>query len=136
MSAAMDTVTEAPMAITLAQAGGIGVIHKILSISDQAMAVQAVKKYESGMVVNPVTIHPTATLADALMLMEQHRISGIPVVEPGSERLVGILTNRDLRFVEERDQRVCDVMTSKDLVTAQPGTTAMTTLGMKRMRRA
>jgi IMP dehydrogenase len=121
MSAAMDTVTEAPMAITMAQAGGIGVIHKNLSIEEQALAVQAVKKYESGMVVNPVTIRPSATLADALMLMESHKISGIPVVEPGSERLVGILTNRDVRFARDQRQTVAELMTHESLITVTEG---------------
>ena len=121
MSAAMDTVTEAPMAITMAQAGGIGVIHKNLSIEEQALAVQAVKKYESGMVVNPVTIRPSATLADALMLMESHKISGIPVVEPGSDRLVGILTNRDVRFAKDQRQTVAELMTHESLITGTEG---------------
>src|SRR6516162_438703 len=89
MSAAMDTVTEAPMAIAMAQAGGIGVIHKNLSAEQQADEVRKVKKFESGIVVNPVTIHPEQTLADALRLMADHHISGIPVVERGSRRLVG-----------------------------------------------
>src|SRR5271168_3466998 len=99
MSAAMDTVTEAALAIAMAQAGGIGVIHRNLSIEEQAEQVRRVKKFESGMVVNPVTIAPDATLADALSLMERYRISGIPVVEDarnGAGRLVGILTNRDV----------------------------------------
>jgi len=121
MSAAMDTVTEAPMAITMAQAGGIGVIHKNLSIEEQALAVLAVKKYESGMVVNPVTIRPSATLADALMLMERHKISGIPVVEPGSDRLVGILTNRDVRFAKDQRQTVAELMTHESLITVTEG---------------
>jgi IMP dehydrogenase len=103
LSSAMDTVTEARLAIAMAQAGGIGVIHRNLSPDAQAAEVAQVKKFESGMVVNPVTIHPDASLADALKLMSDHQISGIPVVEqlgnggrPG--RLVGILTNRDVRF--------------------------------------
>ena len=121
MSAAMDTVAGAPMAITMAQAGGIGVIHKNLSIEEQALAVLAVKKYESGMVVNPVTIRPSATLADALMLMERHKISGIPVVEPGSDRLVGILTNRDVRFAKDQRQTVAELMTHESLITVTEG---------------
>ena len=121
MSAAMDTVTEAPMAITMAQAGGIGVVHKNLSIEEQAAAVLTVKKYESGMVINPVTINPGATLADAMLLMQQHRISGIPVVEPGSEKLVGILTNRDVRFARDQRQTVAELMTNESLITVTEG---------------
>ncbi len=121
MSAAMDTVTEAPMAITMAQAGGIGVVHKNLSIEEQAAAVLTVKKYESGMVINPVTINPGATLADAMLLMQQHRISGIPVVEPGSEKLVGILTNRDVRFARDQRQTVAELMTHQNLITVTEG---------------
>src|ERR1700760_2831688 len=97
LSAAMDTVTEADMAIVMAQLGGIGVLHRNLSIEEQAAAVRAVKRYESGMVVNPITIAPGAPLAEAQALMARHRISGIPVVEADG-RLVGILTNRDVRF--------------------------------------
>ena len=102
ISAAMDTVTEGPLAIAMAQAGGIGVIHKNLEPELQAQHIQQVKKFESGMVVNPVTIAPGATLKEALTLMKSHRISGIPVVEHaaggGQGKLVGILTNRDVRF--------------------------------------
>lgn len=119
LSAAMDTVTDAKLAIAMAQAGGIGVIHRSLSAVEQAEAVRQVKKFESGMVVNPVTIHPEATLADALALMKQHGISGIPVVEKGPEpgRLLGILTNRDVRFASDPDERVADLMTQEKLVT-------------------
>src|SRR5205085_3859868 len=108
ISAAMDTVTEAGLAIAMAQAGGMGVIHKNLSIEEQAEQVRRVKKFESGMVVNPVTIGPDATLADAFALMERFRISGIPVVEgkngKGAGKLVGILTNRDVRFASDMRQ--------------------------------
>src|SRR5579864_6896931 len=97
ISAAMDTVTESGLAIAMAQAGGLGVIHRNMPIERQAAEVRKVKKFEAGMVVNPVTIHPDETLADALRLMAEHKISGIPVVE-SSGRLVGILTNRDVRF--------------------------------------
>jgi IMP dehydrogenase len=97
VSAAMDTVTESAMAIAMAQLGGIGVIHKNLTPDEQATQVRQVKKFESGMVINPITIHPDQTLADVRALKAQHHISGIPVVEPGSGRLVGILTNRDVR---------------------------------------
>ena len=102
IASAMDTVTEAQMAIAMAQAGGLGVLHRNMDPELQAAQVRQVKKFESGMVVNPVTIHPEATLADAQSLMREYRISGIPVVERGSAsapgKLVGILTNRDVRF--------------------------------------
>ncbi|MFC0409844.1 IMP dehydrogenase [Roseomonas elaeocarpi] len=117
MSAAMDTVTENPMAIAMAQAGGIGVIHKNLSIEEQAAQVRRVKKFESGMVVNPVTIHPDQTLADVRALQDQHRISGIPVVERDSKRLVGIVTSRDVRFANDPNLRVYELMTRENLVT-------------------
>jgi IMP dehydrogenase len=124
ISAAMDTVTEARLAIAMAQAGGIGVIHQNLTPADQAAEVRKVKRYESGMVVNPITIHPDETLADALALMAKHGISGIPVVERpnGAHRgkLVGILTNRDVRFAEEPRQPVAELMT-KDLITVREG---------------
>jgi IMP dehydrogenase len=118
ISAAMDTVTEAPMAIAMAQSGGIGVIHKNMTIEEQAAQVRRVKKFESGMVVNPLTIHPDATLAEVHRIQEQHRISGIPVVEPGSGRLVGIITNRDVRFATDKTTRVYELMTRENLVTA------------------
>jgi IMP dehydrogenase len=123
IAAAMDTVTEAQMAIAMAQAGGIGVIHKNLNIEDQAAQVRRVKKFESGMVVNPVTIYPDQTLADVRALQEQYRISGIPVVErpkPGERagRLVGIITNRDVRFATDPSTRVYELMTREHLVTA------------------
>src|SRR5207302_5135487 len=118
VSAAMDTVTEARTAIAMAQAGGLGFIHKNLSAAQQALEVTKVKKYESGMVVDPVTIEPQAKLYQALELMRQHDISGIPVTRKG--RLVGIVTNRDLRFERNLDQRVEDVMT-KQLVTCREG---------------
>ena len=119
MSAAMDTVTESRIAIALAQHGGIGVIHKNLDIAAQAAEVRRVKKFESGMVVNPVTIHPDQPLADALGLMADFRISGIPVVERGSGRLVGILTNRDVRFASDAQQPVSELMTKDKLVTVR-----------------
>jgi IMP dehydrogenase len=120
LSAAMDTVTEADMAIVMAQLGGLGVLHRNLTVEEQAAAVRAVKRYESGMVVNPITIAPEQTLADALELMQRHRISGIPVVEGGG-KLVGILTNRDVRFAENPGQRVTELMTSQNLVTVREG---------------
>ena len=116
VSAAMDTVTEAPMAIAMAQQGGIGVIHKNLEIAEQASAVRQVKKFESGMVVDPLTIHPDQTLADARALMTSHRISGIPVVERDTGRLVGILTNRDVRFATDPSVKVYELMTRENLV--------------------
>ena len=120
MSAAMDTVTEAAMAIAMAQVGGIGVIHKNLTAEAQANEVRKVKKFESGMVVNPVTIHPEQTLADALALMSQHQISGIPVVERNG-KLVGILTNRDVRFATDNATPVSALMTQEKLVTVREG---------------
>ena len=126
MSSAMDTVTEAPMAIAMAQAGGIGVIHKNLDAEAQANEVRKVKKFESGMVVNPVTIHPDQTLADALGLMVAHQISGIPVVERGDGtgvggKLAGILTNRDVRFATDNATPVSALMTKDRLVTVREG---------------
>ena len=118
ISAAMDTVTESALAIAMAQAGGLGVIHRNMTIAEQADEVRKVKKFEAGMVVNPVTIHPDETLADALKLMVDHRISGIPVVERGSKKLVGILTNRDVRFANEPKQPVAELMT-RDVVTVR-----------------
>ena len=125
VSAAMDTVTEAGLAIAMAQAGGMGVIHKNLGIEEQAEHVRRVKRYESGMVVNPVTITPDATLAEALALMERHRISGVPVTEgldaKGAGKLVGILTNRDVRFAADPRQKVSELMTREKLITVREG---------------
>ncbi len=118
ISSAMDTVTESRLAIAMAQAGGLGVIHKNLTPIEQAEQVRQVKKFESGMVVNPVTIGPDATLADALALMKIHSISGIPVVEK-SGRLVGILTNRDVRFASDPAQKIYELMTREGLVTVK-----------------
>jgi IMP dehydrogenase len=118
VSAAMDTVTESALAIAMAQAGGIGVIHKNLGIAEQADEVRGVKKYESGMVINPVTVRPEQSLAEALELMDRHRISGIPVTEDGG-RLVGVLTNRDVRFASNRRQPVSELMTKENLVTVK-----------------
>src|SRR5271155_1776107 len=121
VASAMDTVTEAHMAIAMAQAGGVGIIHRNLDPAVQAAQVRQVKKFESGMVVNPVTIHPDAALDDALTLMQEHRISGIPVVEGGGNgragKLVGILTNRDVRFATDKQQRVSELMTKDRLIT-------------------
>ncbi len=125
MSSAMDTVTESRLAIAMAQAGGIGVIHRNLSPEQQAAEVLQVKKFESGMVVNPVTIAPDATLADALELMKRYRISGIPVVQGGAPgragKLVGILTNRDVRFATNPRQPVSELMTRDNLITVSEG---------------
>jgi IMP dehydrogenase len=121
LSAAMDTVTESKMAIAMAQAGGMGVIHKNLTIEEQAREVAAVKKFESGMVVNPLTIRPTETLADALALMERYGIHGIPVTETHGGKLVGILTNRDVRFASNMAQPVHELMTKSPLITVREG---------------
>ncbi len=120
LSSAMDTVTGADMAIVMAQLGGLGVLHRNMEIEEQAAAVRAVKRFESGMIVNPITLSPDQTLADALELMAKHRISGIPVTEKGG-RLVGILTNRDVRFAGNPRQPVSELMTSDDLATVRPG---------------
>lgn len=117
ISSAMDTVTEHRLAIAMAQAGGIGVIHKNLDAEKQAREVRKVKKFESGMVVNPVTIYPDQTLSDALGLMDEHKISGIPVVERNNGKLVGILTNRDVRFASNPSEPVSQLMTKDNLVT-------------------
>lgn len=129
ISAAMDTVTESALAIALAQAGGLGVIHRNLDIERQAEEVRRVKRYESGMVVNPITIAPNATLADALKLMAENHISGIPVVEPpadgrGLGKLAGILTNRDVRFATNPNQPIAELMTCDGLVTVREGVTS------------
>ncbi|WP_064710851.1 IMP dehydrogenase [Rhizobium bangladeshense] len=118
LSSAMDTVTESRLAIAMAQAGGLGVIHRNLTPIEQAEEVRQVKKFESGMVVNPVTIGPDAKLAEALSLMKSHGISGIPVVEK-SGRLVGILTNRDVRFASDPEQKIHELMTKDNLVTVK-----------------
>ncbi len=118
ISSAMDTVTESALAIAMAQQGGIGVIHKNLTIEQQAAEVRRVKKFESGMVVDPITIHPDATLSDALALMAEHTITGFPVCEKDGT-LVGILTNRDMRFAENTNQPVRELMTQESLVTVK-----------------
>lgn len=117
ISSAMDTVTEYKVAISMAQSGGLGIIHKNMSIQEQADQVKWVKRYETGMVVNPVTISPDKTLLDALNLMKAENISGIPVVEDSSNKLVGILTNRDVRFATDDTQLIKELMTSKNLIT-------------------
>ena len=122
MSAAMDTVTEARLAIAIAREGGMGVIHRNLSIEDQVTEVDKVKRSESGMIVDPVTLGPDDLVGAALDLMSKYRISGVPIVD-GSRRLVGILTNRDLRFETQVDRPIADIMTKDDLVTVPVGTT-------------
>ena len=119
ISSAMDTVTESAMAIAMAQLGGIGVIHKNLTIAEHAAQVRRVKKFESGMVVNPLTIHPEQTLAEARAVMAQHNFSGFPVVERETGRLVGILTHRDVRFATDPNTRVYELMTRENLITVQ-----------------
>src|SRR3712207_3103523 len=125
IASAMDTVTEGRMAIAMAQNGGLGVIHRNLEPEQQAEQVRLVKRYESGMVMNPITIHPDETLADALATMKRHGISGIPVVERGPNgsrgKLVGILTNRDVRFATNPDQPVSELMTKDRLITVREG---------------
>lgn len=121
ISSAMDTVTESKMAIAMAQLGGIGVVHKNLSIEEQANEVRRVKKFEAGMVVNPVTISPEAPLSEALHLMQIHKISGIPVTEKKNGKLVGILTNRDVRFAKDQSQAVYELMTRDNLATVTEG---------------
>ena len=125
VSAAMDTVTESRLAIAMAQQGGIGVIHKNLSIDEQATEVDRVKRSESGMIVNPITLSPTNRIFEALELMKKYRISGVPITEDGSKegRLVGILTNRDLRFENKLDRPISEVMTREPLFTVPVGTT-------------
>ena len=121
LSAAMDTVTEANLAIALAREGGIGILHKNMSIDQQVEQVRKVKRSESGMIIDPVTLHEDAIIEDALKLMRENRIGGIPIVDR-SNKLVGILTNRDLRFETNRKKKVKEVMTSENLVTAPEGT--------------
>src|SRR5690242_6451423 len=116
ISAAMDTVTEAAMAIAMAQHGGIGILHKNLAVEEQASQVKQVKKFEAGMVVNPLSVYPQTPLADALDLMDRHQISGLPVIEEASGRLAGILTHRDVRFVPRSERPVRELMTAERLV--------------------
>ncbi|MEW6442705.1 MAG: IMP dehydrogenase [bacterium] len=121
VSAAMDTVTEARTAITMAQEGGIGIIHRNLSVRRQVQEVEKVKKYESGMIINPIAMHPDQVIAEAVEVMQKWNISGVPIVE--DDRLVGILTHRDLRFEKRLHLKIRDVMTSERLITAPEGTT-------------
>lgn len=132
ISAAMDTVTEARMAIAMAREGGIGIVHKSMSIQEQAEEVDKVKRSEHGIIVDPVYVHPDDMIDVALKLMARYRISGAPVVERGTNRLVGILTNRDLRFEENWHQPVGNVMTKENLITAPVGTTLEEAKGILR----
>ena len=122
LSAAMDTVTESAMAIAMAREGGIGILHKNMSIPAQVEEVDRVKRSESGMILDPVTVRADRRVRDVLALMNKYRISGIPVVDD-QQRLIGIITNRDLRFEPDEDQHVADIMTKENLVTAPMGTT-------------
>ena len=121
VSAAMDTVTESRLAIGLAQAGGMGVLHRNMTVQEQAEQVREVKRYESGMVINPLTVHPDTTLREILEITKQRKISGFPVVERGSGKLVGILTHRDMRFEQNPDLKASEVMTREGLVTVREG---------------
>ncbi|MFZ1586740.1 MAG: IMP dehydrogenase, partial [Saprospiraceae bacterium] len=121
ISAAMDTVTEKALAISMARQGGIGIIHKNMSIESQAAQVRSVKRSESGMIIDPVTLPETATIADALQLMEQNKIGGIPIID-ANQKLKGILTNRDLRFETSGDRPVTELMTKERLIIAPVGT--------------
>ncbi len=122
LSAAMDTVTEARLAIALAREGGIGIVHRNLSIEDQTAEIDKVKRSESGMIVEPVTLGPDQPVAAALAVMERYHISGVPITDEEG-KLVGILTNRDLRFIQNTEQTISDVMTRERLITAPTGTT-------------
>src|SRR5438552_525563 len=121
LSAAMDTVTEASLAIALAREGGLGILHKNMSIEKQADQVRKVKRSESGMIIDPITLTVDATIGDALILMRENKIGGIPIVDGGG-KLAGILTNRDLRFEEDMERKVSEVMTKEHLITAPEGT--------------
>ncbi|BAU24011.1 inosine 5'-monophosphate dehydrogenase [Caldimicrobium thiodismutans] len=123
ISAAMDTVTESQMAIAMAREGGLGVIHRNMSLEEQVREVERVKKSESGMIYDPITVSPDTTIRQVMALMEEYKISGIPVVVGAEKKLVGIVTNRDLRFETQLDKPVKEVMTKENLVTAKPGIT-------------
>ena len=123
VSSAMDTVTESRLAIAMAQAGGMGILHRNLTVEEQADQVREVKRYESGMVINPVTIHPDTTLREIREIKARRKISGFPVVEPGTGRLVGMLTNRDVRFESGEDITARQLMTSENLITVREGCT-------------
>ena len=121
VSSAMDTVTESRLAIAMAQAGGLGVLHRNLSVEEQAEQVRQVKRYESGMVVNPVTVSPDTTLGEVRAIVARKKITGFPVVDPGSGKLVGMLTNRDMRFDTDPNRKASELMTTGELVTVREG---------------
>src|SRR5882757_2930692 len=121
LSAAMDTVTEAQLAIALAREGGLGILHKNMSIEQQADQVRKVKRSENGLIQDPVTLHPDATIGEALRIMKENKIGGIPIIDT-DHKLVGILTNRDLRFETNYKQKVGTIMTKENLFTAPEGT--------------
>src|SRR5450755_2972546 len=121
LSAAMDTVTEASLAIALAREGGMGILHKNMPLDKQVEQVRKVKRSESGLIIDPITLHPHATIGDALTLMKENKIGGIPIIDD-RQKLVGILTNRDLRFEEDRKRKILEVMTKDNLVVAPEGT--------------
>src|SRR5580698_3190622 len=121
VSAAMDTVTEATLAIALAREGGIGILHKNMTIEKQVEQVRKVKRSESGLIIDPITLHAEATMGDALKLMKENKIGGIPIVD-ADQKLVGILTNRDMRFEDDKRKKVKEVMTKDNLITAPEGT--------------
>src|SRR5271154_4122859 len=121
VAAAMDTVTESRLAIAMAQAGGLGILHRNLGVTEQADQVREVKRYESGMVINPLTIHPDTTLAEVREITARRKISGFPVVERGSGKLVGILTNRDMRFESDPAMKASAIMTTEGLITVREG---------------
>ena len=121
VSAAMDTVTESAMAIAIAREGGIGVLHKNMTIEQQAQEVRKVKRAESGMIIDPITLPETASVKDAKGAMREHKIGGIPIVNPDG-KLIGIVTNRDLRFEKNNERSIKEVMTSQNLVTVSEGT--------------
>ena len=122
LSAAMDTVTDANLAIALAREGGMGILHKNMSIDDQAAQVRKVKRSESGLIIDPITLHEDATIGDALKLMKENKIGGIPIVD-NNNKLSGILTNRDLRFEYDKKRKLREVMTKENLIIAPQGTT-------------
>ena len=135
LSSAMDTVTEGRLAIAMAQNGGMGVIHRNLTVEEQAEQVRSVKRYESGMVINPITIHPDTTLNEVRAITEKRKISGFPVVERDTNKLVGILTNRDMRFESDGSRRAGDLMTRENLVTVGEGTGRKEALALLREKK-
>ena len=135
LSSAMDTVTEARLAIAMAQAGGLGVLHRNVSVEEQADQVRQVKRYESGMVVNPVTVTPETTLGEVREIVAARNISGFPVVDPATRRLVGMLTNRDMRFESDANRKAAELMTTGDLITVREGAGRMEAQELLRTRK-